>query len=81
MIAVDKVKNPELQASRMVCSCFDMTRDAYYKYIKRYEKSEQEKEKVVELVNERRKELPREGVRKLHVALFEDFVKQNLESR
>lgn len=79
MIAVDKVKKSGITSIKNVCSCFDMTRDAYYKYIKRYEKSKQEKEKVVNLVNERRKELPREGVRKLHIALFEDFVKQNLK--
>jgi len=52
-----------------VSSEYDLTRDAYYKYQKRFIKQEAEKQKVISLVKERRDTLPREGCRKLHNAL------------
>jgi transposase InsO family protein len=56
-----------------------MTRSAYYKYLERYEKDEQEKKEVVSLVKERRKEQSREGTRKLYEALKSDFQSRRLK--
>jgi transposase InsO family protein len=53
----------------MICNCFDLKRDAYYKYLKRFEKRETLKTQVVEMVKEERKVQSRVGGRKLHVAL------------
>jgi putative transposase len=55
------------------CICFNLTRDAYYKYLKRFKKRESEKAQVVALVNKERKEQPRVGGRKLHEALQPAF--------
>ena len=71
----DTIKLPHSR----VCSGFKLTRDAYYKYQKRKVKSDREVEKVLELVKERRKELPREGVRKLHYVLQEEFKEHKLK--
>jgi transposase InsO family protein len=62
-----------------VCSCFGLTRDAYYKYVKRSNKRLEETEKVLKLVSQRRKEQPREGGKKLHRALQDDFVNNGLK--
>jgi len=58
---------------------YDLTRDAYYKYQKRFLKQEEAKQKVISLVENRRNILPREGCRKLHNALEQDFENQNLK--
>ncbi len=57
-----------------VCDCFDITRDAYYKYLKRFELRKIFENKVIVLVNEERKVQPRVGTRKLHEALLDQFV-------
>jgi len=57
-----------------VCACFDLTRDAYYKYLKRFEVRKTLEDKVIVLVKEERKEQPRVGTRKLHEALLNQFV-------
>jgi transposase InsO family protein len=56
-----------------LCTCFDLTRDAYYKYQKRYRKREMEKTTVIAMVKKERKEQPRVGGRKLHEALQPSF--------
>ena len=56
-----------------ICAGFDLTRDAYYKYQKRYRKREMDKAKVVTMVENERKEQPRVGGRKLHEALQPSF--------
>jgi transposase InsO family protein len=56
-----------------ICTCFDLTRDAYYKYQKRYRKRETEKTTVIAMVKKERKEQPRVGGRKLHEALQPSF--------
>jgi transposase InsO family protein len=58
---------------------YNLTRDAYYKYQKRFIQQEHDKQKVLHLVNERRDILPREGCRKLHNALEKRFIKNNLK--
>jgi putative transposase len=56
-----------------VCNCFDLKRDAYYKYRKRFDRSQAVGRQVVELVNRERKVQPRVGTRKLHKALLPVF--------
>lgn len=58
---------------------YNLTRDAYYKYEKRFIEQEQNKNKVLSLVKKRRDILPREGCRKLHNSLEEVFLQNNLK--
>lgn len=62
-----------------VCDCFGLKRDAYYKYGHRAEKRLEIERKVVQIVKQRRKSLPREGTRKLVKALAPDFKQANLK--
>jgi len=62
-----------------VCNQYELKRDAYYKYHKRYQKKVLQKQQVIELVKERREKLPREGCRKLHNALHDKFAEYNLK--
>lgn len=52
-----------------ICAPFGLKRDAYYKYLKRYDEKVQINKEVVALVKEHRKYLPREGGRKLYKKL------------
>ncbi|MFT7592144.1 MAG: putative transposase [bacterium] len=56
-----------------VCGGFNLKRDAFYKYQKRFTKQNIVNEKVVMLVKNSRKILPREGTRKLLKSLKMDF--------
>ena len=62
-----------------ICSCFGLTRDAYYKFFKRRKKQEVVALKVVKLVKEERKDQPRVGTRKLYEALHTLFVLEGLK--
>ena len=62
-----------------VCSCFNLQRDAYYKYKRRADKRLAFEQQVIALVKQRRQSLPREGVRKLLKALDNDFKQQDLK--
>lgn len=62
-----------------VCQCFDLKRDAYYKYISRADKRLKTGQKIVEIVKQRRKSLPREGTRKLMKSLNADFKQANIK--
>jgi putative transposase len=62
-----------------ICSCFGLTRDAYYKFFKRRKKRESVAKKVVELVKEERKDQPRVGGRKLYEALHTLFILEGLK--
>jgi len=52
-----------------VCACFDLKRDAWYKYQRRLKKQEAIVSKVLNMVKEERKDQPRVGTRKLYEAL------------
>jgi putative transposase len=52
-----------------ICHCFDLKRDAYYKFQKRDASRKHVKSKVLDLVKEERKYQPRVGTRKLFKAL------------
>lgn len=62
-----------------ICTCFGLTRDAYYKFFKRREKREAVALKVVKLVEQERKDQPRVGTRKLYEALHALFILENLK--
>jgi putative transposase len=62
-----------------VCSCFGLTRDAFYKYQERNKKKEAVNQRVVELVKAERKYQPRVGTRKLYEALHTLFIMENLK--
>ncbi|QLE03061.1 IS3 family transposase [Galbibacter sp. BG1] len=59
--------------------CFGLKRDAYYKYKNRADERLKLEQKIVEIVQKRRRSLPREGVRKLIKSLDNEFVKANLK--
>lgn len=62
-----------------VCHCFGLKRDAYYKYKGRAEKRLATEQKIIQIVKQRRKSLPREGTRKLIKSLEPDFEQANLK--
>jgi len=62
-----------------ICLCFDLTRDAYYKFFKRRKKQETIAKRVVKLVKEERKDQPRVGCRKLYEALQALFILEGLK--
>jgi len=76
-IAVDKTKGFVSVSS--VCRCFNLKRDAFYKFNSRVEKRHVFEHQIIDIVKKRRKSLPREGVRKLMKSLNKDFDKQQLK--
>ncbi len=62
-----------------VCTCFNMKRDAYYKFKKRYKQRKRAVLQVLEQVEKQRIEQPRVGARKLHVALQASFENANIK--
>lgn len=67
------------QSITAVCKEFNLKRDAFYKFKNRLSLKESLEQKVVDLVKKRREILPREGVRKLMIALADDFEKQGID--
>jgi len=62
-----------------ICSCFGLTRDAYYKFYKRRKKRDAIALKVVNLVKQERKDQPRMGARKLYKVLHPLFEREGLK--
>jgi len=62
-----------------ICKRYYLTRDAFYKYKKRYVKRIKIENQVLEIVHKRRRILPREGVRKLIRSLKLDFERHNIK--
>lgn len=62
-----------------ICKCFGLKRDAYYKYKRRADKRLQIERKIVDIVKQRRRSLPREGTRKLIKSLDTNFKQANLK--
>ncbi|WP_246516289.1 IS3 family transposase [Aequorivita echinoideorum] len=62
-----------------ITACFGLKRDAFYKYKRREDKRLDIEKKVVEIVQQRRKSLPRVGVRKLTRSLEQVFIESNLK--
>ena len=79
MKTVDKSRITGIYTLSKVCNEYDLTRDAYYKYQKHFIRQEQDKQTVLSLIKKRRDILPREGCRKLHKVLSQDFIDNNLK--
>ncbi|KAA2219911.1 IS3 family transposase [Maribacter flavus] len=62
-----------------ITTCFGLKRDAYYKFKRRENVRSEVEKKVVSIVKQRRRSLPREGVRKLEKSLKGDFANANLK--
>jgi len=62
-----------------VCNCFNLKRNAYYKYNHRVKQRKSFEQELLHIVQKRRKSLPREGVRKLMKSLNNDFEKHQLK--
>jgi len=62
-----------------ICSCFGLTRDAYYKFFKRRKKRDAIALRVVKLVKQERQDQPRVGTRKLYETLHALFILEGLK--
>jgi len=71
VIAIDRTKG--FASIKTICDCFDLKRDAYYKYNRRAKQRKSFEQELLHIVKKRRKSLPREGVRKLMKSLNNDF--------
>jgi putative transposase len=71
-------KEHKLSISEL-CEGFGMKRDAYYKHQRRNRHAIATKTTVLTLVQERRKELPREGCKKMHKAFIEEFMEREIK--
>lgn len=79
MVAVTKSKKEVSVPTSEVCNCFHLKRDAYYKYLRRFQIQVSKTSQVVKMVQKERKSQPRVGVRKLHKDLSEAFIRSNLK--
>jgi len=62
-----------------ITHCFGLKRDAYYKYKSRADKRLKIEQQIIEIVQKRRRSLPREGVRKLKISLNQEFKNANIK--
>jgi putative transposase len=74
-----KEKSKGFASLSAISACFGLKRDAYYKYKRREDKRVEIERKVVAIVKNRRRSLPREGVRKLTRSLDEEFTNARLK--
>lgn len=79
MKAVEKTSHTGQASIEQTCQCFDMHRDAYYKFKIRKHKKEAVSSQVIELVKGERIEQPRVGTRKLYEALQQAFETSGLK--
>ena len=79
MKAIKSCQNKGLTGIETTCNGFNLHRDAYYKFLKRYGKRKLAEKQVVELVKEERIIQPRIGTRKLHKELHKSFIKNGLK--
>ncbi len=77
ILAIDKSKG--FASIKNICNCFNLKRDAYYKYNRRVKQRKSFEQELLHIVKKRRKSLPREGVRKLMKSLNNDFEIQQLK--
>ena len=62
-----------------LCESYGMKRDAHYKYQRRDKIAIATKTTVIAMVKERRKDLPREGGKKLHKAFQNEFLEKGIK--
>lgn len=79
MKATEKTKKTGIASMAEVCACFNLHRDAYYKYLRRYKHHKTVVSKVISLVDEKRIEQPRVGTRKLYKDLHPAFSQANIK--
>jgi putative transposase len=79
MKAVPKTVNTGIASISATCNCFNLKRDAYYKYKKRFNRRKVIASQVLELVKKERKEQPRVGTRKLYEALQPAFKLEHIK--
>jgi transposase InsO family protein len=73
MKASFKTKQSGIASMSEVCNCFDLKRDAYYKYQMRFNHRETVVSQVIKQVKQQRTQQPRVGTRKLYEALQTSF--------
>lgn len=71
--AMKKHSKEHKQSISELCEGFGMKRDAWYKFQRRNKRSVAIKATVLSMVNERRKDQPREGCKKMHKAFIEEL--------
>lgn len=79
MKTVKKASQTRSENLSEICALFDLKRDAYYKYLKRYSIERTLEKEVVKMVDIKRKILPRVGCRKLLNHLSTDFKDANIK--
>ena len=79
MVTVDKTSQAREYSLSEACMQYDLSRDAYYKYCKRLEKRKSTERRVISLVSKVREEQPRVGTKKLHQALMDSFIAENIK--
>jgi len=76
---VEKTRTTGQASIEQTCQCFQMHRDAYYKFKKRDNARKELESQVIELVKEERIEQSRVGTRKLYKALQSSFEASGLK--
>ncbi|MAZ72729.1 MAG: hypothetical protein CMC70_06245 [Flavobacteriaceae bacterium] len=79
METIDNNTNDRPHSISRICKGYGLTRDAFYKFKKRYVKRIKIENQVLEIVHRRRRILPREGARKLLRSLKSDFDDHNIK--
>jgi putative transposase len=79
MISIKKAKTKGLGSVSAVCKCFNVKRNAYYKYLSTESKRRDIIDKVLIFVKDRRKEQSREGGKKILNAMHQDNQMQEIK--
>lgn len=77
--AMTKYSQSKYKSKSQLIKQFGLHRDAYYKYQHRSNKSNATKETVLEMAKERRRDLPREGGKKMYQAFKKEFIRRNIK--
>lgn len=78
-VAMIKYSQSEYKSISQLIECFGLKRDAYYKYQRRSNRANTTKETVLAMAKERRRDLPREGGKKMYQALKKDFLRRGIK--
>jgi transposase InsO family protein len=79
MKTVSKAQSSGTASISSICECVNLTRDAYYKFKRRYEQNQVRDDIVLDLVKGERKDQPRTGTRKVYEAIKPDFHKLDIK--
>jgi len=79
MKAIQQNKKTGLASTKTTCELFGVHRDAHYKYLKRFNKKQQEHQKILDLVRRERSVQPRVGTRKLIKAIKTPLENQGIK--